>query len=163
METETPTIRRALPQDAGQLTALMHASSAYQGEYASILEGYRVTAGYLTRHEVFLAADGDADTVLGFYSLVADPPELDLLFVSDAAQGRGVGRLLVRHMTTRAARLGLPEVRVVSHPPAEPFYRRLGATRAGTVPATPPRIPWDRPELRFTITGAGAARAPRHG
>ncbi|MFE6686384.1 GNAT family N-acetyltransferase [Streptomyces sp. NPDC057743] len=147
---QTTRIRRAVATDAEQLTTLMHASGAYLGAYSSILAGYRVTADHLDRHRVFVATDEDEHPV-GFYSLVLDPPELDLAFVADEAQGTGVGRLLMTHMIGQAREAGLAEVRVVSHPPAEAFYRRLGAERMGTVAPTPPKVPWERPELRFTV------------
>jgi cytochrome c oxidase subunit 2 len=40
---------------------------------------------------------------------------------------------------------------VVAHPPAEDFYRRLGAVRVGTVAPVPPKVTWERPELRFAL------------
>ncbi|WP_419997962.1 GNAT family N-acetyltransferase [Streptomyces boninensis] len=139
------TIRRAQPKDARRLTALMHASSAYEGRYASIIEGYRVSAQYILRHEVYVAAD---DTrVLGFYALVLDPPELDLLFVADAAQGLGIGRRLLAHAREQARAAGLEGLRIVAHPPAGDFYLSQGARRTGTVLARPPAVQWDRPEL----------------
>ncbi|MGA4840078.1 GNAT family N-acetyltransferase [Streptomyces sp. G45] len=153
----TPLIQRATAEDAAPLTALMHASRAYQGAYAPMIEGYRVTAAYIARHEVYKAVDpDDGDRLLGFYALVLDPlvldpPELDLAFVADAAQGRGVGRLLMDHMKERARSAGLRAVRVVSNPPAEGFYRSVGAVRTGTVPPKPPRITWERPELSFDL------------
>ncbi|MFI6908135.1 GNAT family N-acetyltransferase [Nonomuraea sp. NPDC050394] len=140
------TIRRAEPRDAGALTALMHASSAYHGEYATILEGYQVTAAYIAAHQVYTTDDH-----LGFYALTGD--ELDLMFVADHAQGTGLGRRLVEHMLDQARRAGLSRVRVVSNPPAEPFYLRMGAERVGTCPPKPPRVTWERPELIFR-TGA---------
>ncbi|MEU7530038.1 GNAT family N-acetyltransferase [Saccharothrix sp. NPDC042600] len=143
-------IRRARAEDADRLTALMHASSAYQGNYASILDGYRVTREYVERNVVHLAA-GPRDELLGFYALVLDPPELDIAFVADDAQGRGVGRALVDHMRAQAREAGLDRVRVVSHPPAERFYLSVGAERVGVVPASPPKVTWERPELVFTI------------
>ncbi|WP_327357607.1 GNAT family N-acetyltransferase [Streptomyces sp. NBC_01304] len=143
-------IRRATAADAETLTSLMLKSSAYQGQYASILEGYAVTAEYMARHLVFVAADG-AGRVLGFYSLVCEPAELDLAFVADDAQGLGVGRQLVEHMLGEARAAGLDGVRVVSHPPSEEFYRRLGARRTGTVPPAPPKVDWVRPELWFSV------------
>ncbi|RII17021.1 putative acetyltransferase [Streptomyces sp. YIM 130001] len=142
------TIRRATGEDAASLTELMHASGAYRGRYASIIAGYRVTADYVARHQVFVA-DGEHGELLGFYGLVLDPPELDLAFVADPAQGTGIGRRLVRHMLARARAAGLTGVRVVAHPPATDFYRRLGAQRTGTVAPTPPKVTWERPELRF--------------
>ncbi|MDT0541772.1 MULTISPECIES: GNAT family N-acetyltransferase [Streptomyces] len=147
---QSTTIRGAVVHDAARLTTLIQQSSAYRGKYASIISGYRVTADYIARHRVFMAVDASG-RLLGFYALMVDPPELDLAFVADEAQGTGVGRLLVEHMIGQAREAGLPSVRVVAHPPAEGFYRRLGATRVGTVAPSLPRVAWERPELRFTI------------
>ncbi|MFJ2779220.1 MULTISPECIES: GNAT family N-acetyltransferase [unclassified Kitasatospora] len=147
--TETM-IKRAGAADAERLTGLIQASSTYHGEYAAMIAGYRVTPEYLAQHEVFLAAGAQGDRLLGFYALILDPPELDLMFVADEAQGLGIGRVLIGHMLGRAREAGVTGVRVVSHPPAEQFYRRMGAERVGTFPARPP-IGWDRPELRFTV------------
>ncbi|WP_262060207.1 GNAT family N-acetyltransferase [Streptomyces sp. STR69] len=121
------------------------------GGYAEAISTVELTPAYITRHLVFLAAGQDAH-LLGFCSLIRDPPELDMLFVADQAQGRGIGRLLVDHMIERTRRSRLAGGRVVSHPPAEGFCSRLGARRIGTVPAKPPMTTWERPELWFTIT-----------
>jgi GNAT superfamily N-acetyltransferase len=148
-------VRRAVARDAKRLTRLVRGSRAYGGQYASMVSGYRVGPDYIESHRVFVATDADTDgapgRVLGFYSLILAPPELDLLFVQDGMQGRGIGRLLVEHMTAEARAAGLARVRVVSHPPAEGFYRSVGALRTGTVAANPPAVPWDRPELEFLI------------
>ncbi|KFU79604.1 N-acetylglutamate synthase, GNAT family [Amycolatopsis lurida] len=142
-------ISRANASDAGRLTTLMHESAAYQGEYASILENYQVTEDYLATHPAFVAhAQRD---VVGFYSLIEYPAELDLLFVADSAQGTGIGAWLVEHMLGEAANLGMTELRVVSHPPAAGFYERMGARRVGVVPPSPPKITWERPELVFDV------------
>ncbi|MFF8873194.1 GNAT family N-acetyltransferase [Streptomyces massasporeus] len=149
-------IRRAEARDAKRLTRLVRGSRAYGGQYAAMVAGYRVGPDYVETHRVFVAVDaGDADDsagrVLGFYSLVLVPPELDLLFVEDGMQGRGIGRSLVEHMKSEARAAGLDRVRVVSHPPAEGFYRSVGALLTGTVSANPPAVAWDRPELEFLI------------
>jgi GNAT superfamily N-acetyltransferase len=146
----TPEIIRASRNDAERLTTLMLRSAAYQGQYASILAGYRVSPDYIDRHLVFAAVNAHRD-VVGFYALLSDAPELDLLFVADNAQSAGVGRALVGHMLTQARAAGLSTVRVVAHPPAEGFYRRLGARRGATVPAAPPRVTWERPEMWFDV------------
>ncbi|MFE2323319.1 GNAT family N-acetyltransferase [Streptomyces sp. NPDC059385] len=143
-------IRRATEQDVAVLTALVQESGAYQGQYATAISGYQVTPDYIDRNLVFTAVDSTGRSV-GFYSLVLDPAELDLAFVSDEAQGMGIGRLLMEHMLDQAGQAGLTQVRVVSNPPAEQFYRRMGAEPVGTVPASPPRVTWVRPELRFTV------------
>lgn len=153
---ESLTIRRAAVQDAERLTSLVRESGAYRGKYASIIDGYRVTADYIKQHRVHVAV-GEAGRLVGFYALVLEPPELDLAFVADDVQGAGVGRLLVEHMLGEAREAGLAEVRVVSHPPAEEFYRRLGAERVGVIAPSPPKVTWERPELRFLTTRAGLA------
>nr|WP_085983608.1 GNAT family N-acetyltransferase [Saccharothrix espanaensis] len=127
----------------------MHGCSAYSGEYASILHDFRVTAEHVRAHPTFLA--GAAGEVLGFYSLITDPAELDMLFVADRAQGAGLGARLVGHLLEQARARGLTTVKVVSHPPAEGFYRRMGARRVGVVPARPPKVTWERPELAFDV------------
>ncbi|WP_323448955.1 GNAT family N-acetyltransferase [Streptomyces yaizuensis] len=145
-------IVRATARDSARLTAMVRRSRAYEGHYAAMVAGYRVGAVYIDTHPVHLAVDDD-DTLLGFYSLVLSPPELDLMFVADAAQGRGIGRRLVGHMLDEARAAGLDTVRVVSHPPAEGFYRSVGAERVGTSPAIPGSVPWERPELVFRLHG----------
>jgi GNAT superfamily N-acetyltransferase len=134
------------------LNDLMHGSQAYQGDYASILDGYQLTTSYLARHPTHVATTDDK--IIGFYSLIPQPAELDLLFVTDTAQGLGVGATLVTHMINQAAARGITTVRVVSHPPAVGFYKRVGARQIGTVPPRPPKITWPRPELVFDIPPA---------
>ncbi|MFE6984311.1 GNAT family N-acetyltransferase [Streptomyces griseus] len=144
-------VRRAEAGDAGRLTRLVRTSRAYEGPYAPMVEGYRVGPDYIAVHRVFVAADGDTGQILGFYALLLDPPELDLMFVADSAQGLGIGRLLAGHLREEARNAGLTGVRIVSHPPAEGFYRSIGAEPVGTVRAAPPAVMWDRPEFLLRI------------
>ncbi|MFC9145538.1 acetyltransferase (GNAT) family protein [Streptomyces cavourensis] len=146
-----PLVRRATVHDARRLTRLVRTSRAYEGPYAPMVAGYRVGPDYIEAHRVFVAADRDDDRVLGFYALTLRPPELDLMFVADEAQGLGIGRLLIGHLREEAGRAGLTEVRIVAHPPAEGFYRSVGAEPTGTVRADPPAVLWDRPEFLLPI------------
>ncbi|MET8472335.1 GNAT family N-acetyltransferase [Streptomyces sp. NPDC006422] len=148
------TVRRATAQDARRLTRLVRGSSAYRDPYASMVAGYRVGPDYIEAHPVHVAVDEADGRVLGFYALLLAPRELDLMFVADEAQGRGIGRLLIAHMLAQAVGAGLDHVRVVAHPPAEGFYRSMGARRTGTVAARPPAVAWDRPELEFAVPPA---------
>ncbi|MFI2367778.1 GNAT family N-acetyltransferase [Streptomyces sp. NPDC018833] len=143
-------IARAAARDTRRLTRLVRNSRAYEGHYAAMVAGYRVGPDYVETHEVYLAT-GDDDRLLGFYALVLSPPELDLMFVADNAQGLGIGRCLIAHMKDRAREAGVEAVRVVSHPPAEGFYLSVGAHRTGTVQAAPPAVLWDRPELLIPV------------
>ncbi|WP_411082896.1 GNAT family N-acetyltransferase [Streptomyces sp. cmx-18-6] len=145
-----PLVRRATVRDARRLTRLVRASRAYEGPYAPMVEGYRVGPDYIETHRVFVAADRADDRVLGFYALILQPPELDLMFVADEAQGLGIGRLLIGHLREEARRAGVSALRIVAHPPAEGFYRGVGAEPVGTVRADPPAVMWDRPEFLLT-------------
>ncbi|MFE6228475.1 MULTISPECIES: GNAT family N-acetyltransferase [unclassified Streptomyces] len=148
------TVRRATAADSPRLTRLVRGSAAYRGEYAAMVAGYQVGGAYIEHQTVYAAVDAD-DRVLGFYALLLDEAELDLAFVADSAQGLGIGRLLMAHMTAEARAAGLDGVRVVAHPPAEAFYLRTGARRTGTVAASG-RIHWDRPELRYDLARGAA-------
>ncbi|MCG3040040.1 GNAT family N-acetyltransferase [Streptomyces sp. S1A] len=145
-------IRRAAGQDADALTGLMHASRAYRrGMYVTALAGYRITADYIVRRQVFAAVDSTGQ-VVGFYAYAFGFPqvvELQWLFVADALQGRGIGTRLIRHALARARAAGYAGVGVIAHPPAEGFFARLGGARTGEVPAVPPHIRWER--TRFML------------
>jgi GNAT superfamily N-acetyltransferase len=153
-------IRRAALSDATALTRLMQESSAYQGAYRAILDGYVVSERQIRASQVYLAEQGSV--VLGFYRLVltAAEGELDLMFVADEAQGQGVGGALFRHMQEVARALHCRRVLIVSHPPAEAFYLRMGAVRIATrLPDA--RVTWPRPVLVLELAANGAAVGPR--
>ena len=127
----------------------MHASAAYGGAYASILEGYAVSPAQID-NDLFHVAEHDG-SIAGFYSLtLAGEPELDLMFVADRAQGSGLGAVLFQHMRIEARRRGIAAVRIVSHPPSVGFYQKMGATIIGTSPPTP-RATWERPILNLPV------------
>ncbi|MGW7050919.1 GNAT family N-acetyltransferase [Streptomyces sp. NPDC054887] len=151
MASRVTSIRRATARDAKRLTRLVRSSGAYEGPYAPMVAGYRVGPDYIEAHRVFVAVDAGDDRVLGFYSLILEPPELDLMFVADSAQGLGIGRRLVGHLRGEARAAGITGVRVVSHPPAEGFYLGVGGRRTGTERANPPAVMWDRPELVIPV------------
>ncbi|MEI9886193.1 MAG: GNAT family N-acetyltransferase [Rhizomicrobium sp.] len=142
-------IRAAQAGDLDRINALMHGSSAYRGDYYRIIEGYLVTLEYLARNTVFVAERDDA--ILGFYGLVVEgEPDLDLMFVSDAARGSGIGRALFDHMKETARRRGIASIRIGSHPPAASFYERMGAERCGVAPPIP-GVTWERPLFKLAI------------
>lgn len=142
-------IRRAQIADLPALNDLVQAASAYRGDYRSILDGYCVTDRQVMRDQMFLAEA--AGELLGFYSLVTGPePELDLMFVADAAQGTGLGRALFDHLKATADGLGIERIKIVSHPPSEGFYLKMGAIRIG-VKAPTAKATWVRPILELSV------------
>ena len=142
-------IRRASQDDAKALTDLMHASSAYAGDYAGILAGYTVTPAQIEKDIFYLAERGGS--IAGFYSLTLDEePELDLMFVSDRAQGMGLGASLFRHMKDEAERRGISAIKIVSHPPSVGFYKKMGAIVVG-MKAPTANATWARPILTLPV------------
>jgi GNAT superfamily N-acetyltransferase len=141
-------LRRALETDIPALQYLMQASTAYHGQYAAMVQGYAIAPAQVARDHMVLAERGGE--VLGFYSLITGPePELDLMFVSDGAQGLGLGARLFAHMAGVAREAGMAAVKIVSNPPALGFYERQGAVVVGRrEPAG--RITWSQPILNFT-------------
>jgi GNAT superfamily N-acetyltransferase len=127
----------------------MKSVRAYQGAYSAILDGYALGETQLHRDQIFLAESGGE--ILGFYSLITEgEPELDLMFVSDAAQGTGLGKNLFDHMRGTARTQRIASVLIVSHPPSVGFYERMGAVRTGMKPPSG-RATWERPILRLAI------------
>jgi GNAT superfamily N-acetyltransferase len=123
----------------------MQASSAYHGQYAPMLQGYAVSEAQIARDHMVVAEQDGA--VLGFYSLITQgEPELDLMFVADAAQGTGLGERLFRDMAAEAAARGIDAVKIVSNPPALGFYERMGAVQVGTKQPLG-RVTWTQPIL----------------
>ena len=147
-------IRRAVASDAAVLNAIVHGSASHKGDYSPMLDGYTITPEQIARDEIYLAEE--AGRTLGFYSLMlGETPELDLLFVDDAAQYRGLGRTLMDHMRALAAMRGVAAVKIVSHPPAADFYRRVGAIDAGL--AYPMgRVTWVRPIFMLPVSSPSA-------
>ena len=148
--TDKATIRRATARDGEVLTSTVRGASAYAGEYRKIVRDVLISPEQIRRDHVYLCElDGE---VAGFYALVSDDggTELDFMFVADEAQRLGIGRLLFGHMKNTARMLGHRSVLIVSHPPAEPFYAKMGAV---TVDREPPsgRVMWSRPRMRLEL------------
>jgi GNAT superfamily N-acetyltransferase len=147
-------VRDARADDGPILTELVRTSAAYDGEYRVVVAALTVDAEYVSTHLTRVAEE--SGTTVGFHSLVvpgrrADREgELDYCFVADGHHGRGIGRVLAADLRRRAADLGLTRVLVVSHPPAEAFYRAVGARRVGMV-APAGRVTWSRPLLVLDV------------
>lgn len=152
MAATTTTIRRARYADSSTLTQMVRESSAYGGEYRRMIETVSISPEQIARGLIYVCEL--AERIAGFYSLKYDAgrAELDFLFVDNDAQGQGVGRILFQHMLGEAQRLGIAEVLIVSHPPAEAFYAHMGAAAIGMQLPTG-RITWARPRMVVRTDG----------
>jgi GNAT superfamily N-acetyltransferase len=148
-------IRDAQAADAPALTRLVRSSGAYDGTYRIMVASQLINADYLAGNPTRVCVD-DKGEVVGFASLlvpgrgVAGEAELDFMFVADDRQGRGIGRALVADVVALGRERGIERIHIVAHPPAEPFYRSVGAVRVGDVPPAG-RITWSRPLLRLDL------------
>ena len=140
------TVRVAEVEECQALTALMLRSSAYGGRYRSMIENYPVTDTMIGNGEVWVAEQ--EGRIVAFYRLDIANADLDLMFVEDSEQGKGLGRQVFAHLKAFAASCGIEHVTIVAHPPAADFYRRLGAIDVGMSKAKSTDR-WDRPILRL--------------
>jgi GNAT superfamily N-acetyltransferase len=128
-------LRRARPDEAGALTALVVRSKAFWGYDAAFMAAaapeLRVDPGHAAAGWVTVAERGGVPVGVAVLRPDLDPPELEALFVDPAAIGTGAGRALLAAACAQAAAAGLPELVVESDPNAEPFYRAQGAVPAG--------------------------------
>ncbi|WP_063798617.1 GNAT family N-acetyltransferase [Nocardia sp. NRRL S-836] len=150
------TLRRARPDEAGVLTALVRAAKAHWPYDAAFLAAVRdeltVRPGDLER---FVIAERDG-VVLGCYGIGGTPPagELTDLWVAPGVIGTGLGRVLWDHAVASAA--GYEYLDIDADPYAEGFYLRMGAERIGESPSgsIPGRV---LPRLRVWINGTRRA------
>jgi predicted N-acetyltransferase YhbS len=143
-------IRPAQASDCPVLTQIVRNSSAYDGEYRRMVANIIITPEQIARDVMFVAEEGGL--VLGFYSLKTDrvEAELDYMFVDDKSRGTGLGRALWSHMLAEAQARGFESVKIVSHPPAEEFYRRMGARSVGVIGPSG-RAAWSRPLMKIDL------------
>ena len=129
-------IRRALPGEADALTALVLRSKAVWGYDAQFMRRAAselvVSEQDIECRDIFVAHAGEVAAGVAGVDHLAEPPELDLLFVDPTHKGTGVGGALLRHALLAARTRGLGELAIVSDPHAEGFYRSQGAVRVGS-------------------------------
>jgi GNAT superfamily N-acetyltransferase len=128
-------IRRAVPGEADALTALVLRSKAVWGYDAQFMQRAAaelvVSEQDISSRDIFVALAGEVAAGVAGVDHLANPPELDLLFVDPVFKGTGAGRALLRHALRAARRRGLGELAIVSDPHAEGFYLSQGAVRVG--------------------------------
>lgn len=135
-------IRRAAAEDADALSDLAHRAKAHWGYPAHWMREWdaqlTIIPGYLELHDVWVAEEDSA--IVGMCALEdrLDSWHLEHVWVDPAAHGRGIGRALVMEALDEAGRRHGGVVDLFADPFACGFYERLGARRAGQVPAPMP-------------------------
>ncbi len=133
-------IRRARPDEAETLTALMRRSKAFWGyseEFMRLVhDQMKITVQQIENALAVCVLEQD-ERPLGFYHL-KDKEGLcwmEDLFIEPDAMGKGYGKLLFDHALQLAQASGYPEMQWESDPNAEDFYLKMGANRIGAKPS----------------------------
>lgn len=133
-------ITPATVEDAAALTGIASSAKRHWGypetwihEWAGLLT---ITAEFVREHPTFKAEDSTG--VVGVAAIEVNGREALLvhLWVKPGAMGKGVGAALFAESETAARVAGAMRLVVESDPNAEAFYRRMGATKVGSVPAS---------------------------
>ena|SRR5918993_5579881 len=136
------TIRRATADDADALSDLAHRAKAHWGYPVHWMREWdaqlTIIPGYLELHDVWVSEQDGA--IAGMCALEdrGDRSNLEHVWVEPALHGHGIGRALVMHALEEARRRHHGVVELLADPFASGFYERLGARRAGHVPAPMP-------------------------
>ncbi len=134
-------IRAARADETALLSDLAIRSKSAWGYDTGMTEAFRdeltVDPASIAGWNIHVAAEGEE--ILGFYALsVRDDGttgEIELMFVDPGRMRQGIGRALWRHLIGTAQSLGLTKILIDADPFAEPFYRAMGARRAGEAPS----------------------------
>lgn len=135
MADAPPMLRRARPDEAAAITALMLRSKGswgYPDAFMSQVASDMAIAPEAMETDLVEVAEKDG-AIIAVMRLQrrADHAWLQDLFVDPRAMGQGLGRHLFERATAYAREWGYREMCFDSDPNAEPFYRRMGAERVG--------------------------------
>lgn len=157
-------IRRAKPDEAGQLTEIAHAAKRHWGYPENWIQHWKddltITPEFISKQEVYVALA--EEEIVGCCALVYDdsPAELEHMWIKPAYIGTGVGRALFLYLTERAVQLGLPALEISSDPNAEGFYQRMGAKRTGEVRSEIEGKPRVLPRMTVELEGEHKKEPP---
>ncbi|XYJ09677.1 GNAT family N-acetyltransferase [Telluria sp. B2] len=131
--THAITLRAASPDDLPVLwelrtRAVAHGCAAHYPE--SVLATWLATPAPASLPRLLSTGGGvaalEAGRMLGYAVLDAASGEVDAVFVEPAAQGRGVGAMLLEALEQMALRAGRERLFLSASLNAVPFYRRAG-------------------------------------
>jgi GNAT superfamily N-acetyltransferase len=132
-------LRTALQDELPGLTGLCLRSKAHWGYDEAFMAACRTELTLRPdelRTTSLQVAERDA-AVVGLAQIKVSGADADLLrlFVEPALMGAGIGRLLFQWATEAARDQGAARMKIEADPGAVPFYERMGAHHAGSVPS----------------------------
>lgn len=148
-------IARAKPGDAAELTALAFAAKRHWGYPESWIQAWTeqltITPEFIGQHPVVVALrEGEA---LGVAAVEITGEEAVLLhfWVKPSAMQQGIGAALFAECEAIARHASAVRLIVESDPHAEGFYRKMGASVIGRVPAHVLNVERFLPKLEKTL------------
>ena len=147
-------LRAPNPDEAERLTELCLRSKAVWGYDADFMQACRAELTIRPAdlaQSAFRVAMIDGEIVgVAQIAVTGDDAELAKLFIAPGAIGTGVGKTLFAWAVNEARAGGAMQLWIEADPDAAAFYRRMGATDAGSVPSG--SIPGlFLPRLRFDL------------
>jgi predicted N-acetyltransferase YhbS len=164
----TITLRTATPDDIAGIVSLLNAAFAMEWDF---INRDRTSAPEIAQYMttgLFHIADGERGDVDACMYLEQRGPRLYLgmLAVSQARQGRGLGRQMMTAAERHAASLGCEavDIRIVNRrTELPPFYRALGFVDNGTEPFDDPLLTKPCHFIRMTKKVEQGGRSGRSG
>ncbi len=131
-------MRPAVSEDAASLTSIAMHSKAYWGYSSEFMRSAEAELSVKSRDildpDVYYWVAIGEDIPLGFYALSKSSGsdiELDAMFVTPEAIGRGIGKKMMAHAKKAAVKLGAVRLIIQSDPSAAAFYQKAGGVITG--------------------------------
>lgn len=131
-------IRRARPEEAAALSALIYRSKQSNGYddafMAACADELRVSAGDIDTGLIWVA---EADRLVACVTLLplGDTGEVSAFFVDPSAKRQGVGKRLWQVVLEAALNRGIRRLTLDADPEAVAFYEAMGFETVGTSPS----------------------------
>lgn len=128
-------IRRALPEEAGQLSRIAFSAKAHWGYPKRWMEIWKpqltFNADYFEQYESWVAVLDE--TPVGFYTLLDKIGNawIEDLWVLPEYIGKGIGKTLFLHALGIARQRGYQRLQLEADPNAVGFYEKMGMKRIG--------------------------------
>ena len=128
-------IRRALPEEAGQLSQIAFAAKAHWGNPKHWMAIWKpqltFSADYFEQYESWVAVLDE--TPIGFYTLLDKIGNawIEDLWVLPEYIGKGIGKALFLHAFGIARQRGYQRLQLEADPNAVGFYEKIGMKRIG--------------------------------
>lgn len=128
-------IRRALPEEAGNLTEIALAAKRHWGypEHWMRLWTPQLTFSpdYFREYESWVAVDNEKP--IAFHTLQKKDGNgwIENMWVLPEYIGKGVGKQLFLHATTRSREMGYKTLQLEADPHAQGFYEKMGMYKIG--------------------------------